>query len=296
MISLMSQRGVILKLKFIAIILFLLIVYMILPSSGLWVNDVNLNTQDSRSSLFSSYASSKEEFVSKADIILNPDVDFIVHPATSYTRDGKSSPNTTLHLTSGWIRSGNYNTGKIHGALDTDVTGQNTLTNCNGGYDACESVALIAPVSGTVTKVVNNAGHEKEYFGDMVHTSMVAIQARGAFEGWTIYVMHLASIPDYIIEGYTIKQGDYIGFQSSQGRSTGPHVHLDVRSGNAKVPITEWMPHLTTHSSIKSVKDSTSVKARLNLQGWVDTDVTRFDTNPKYESEVIIPDQFKTAK
>lgn len=283
------------KIKLIPILIFLLVIYMILPSSGNWFNNVSLASQDNRKALFASYASSssREEFASQASTIKNPEVNYIVHPATSYTRDGKINPNATMQLTSGWIRSGSYNTGHVHGALDTDLTGYNALHSCPAGYYDCDDIALIAPVTGVVTKVVNNAGHEKEYYGDMTNTSMIAIQATGAFEGWTIYVMHLSSIPDYITEGYTINQGDYIGFQCSQGRSTGSHVHMDVRSGNAKVSITEWMPYLTSHSSIKSVNDMTGVKARIALQGWIDSDIVRFNQNPKYESEVIIPDNFK---
>lgn len=283
------------KLKLIPVIVFLLVIYMLLPSDGVWFNDVTLATQDNRKSLFASYTSSREEFASKADILRNPEVNYIVHPVTSYSRDGKNSPNATMYLTSGWIRTGSYNTGRVHGALDTDIVGYNDLDSCPAGYHDCDDVALIAPITGVVEKVVNNVGKESQYYEDQVNTSMVAIKATGAFEGWTVYVMHLSSIPNYITEGYTINQGDYIGFQCSQGRSTGSHVHVEVRSGGSDVPIGEWMPYLTTHSSIKTVEDHTGGIATLSLQGWLSKDVTKLNTNPKYESTVTIPDQFKIS-
>jgi murein DD-endopeptidase MepM/ murein hydrolase activator NlpD len=267
-----------LKLKLCLIGLALLVIYVILPSGGIWFNDVELNSQDGRNSQFLSKLSSNE-FVAKAAESLNPDIDYIVYPSTAISKNGDNTATGILYLTSGWVRTGSYRTNDIHGALDTDVKGDGTV--------------LIAPVSGVVETVVNNVGYEEDYYMDQIHTSIISIKATGAFEGRSFYIMHLVDIPDYIVPGYEIKQGDYIGTQSAQGRATGSHVHFEVRSGGAKVDISEWFTHLTTHSSITRIEDSTGTPSR-SRQGWIEEDVSLFSNNPKYEMEVVVPPQYKT--
>lgn len=45
--------------------------------------------------------------------------------------------------------------------------------------------------------------------------------------GWTVVMMHMDSLT--VSEGQTVKKGDHLGCSGNTGRSTGPHLHLEVR-------------------------------------------------------------------
>ncbi len=45
--------------------------------------------------------------------------------------------------------------------------------------------------------------------------------------GWTVVMMHMDSLT--VSEGQTVKKGDHLGYSGNTGRSTGPHLHLEVR-------------------------------------------------------------------
>lgn len=46
--------------------------------------------------------------------------------------------------------------------------------------------------------------------------------------GWTVVMMHMDSLT--VSEGQTVQKGDHLGYSGNTGRSTGPHLHLEVRS------------------------------------------------------------------
>lgn len=46
--------------------------------------------------------------------------------------------------------------------------------------------------------------------------------------GWTVVMMHMDSLT--VSEGQTVKKGDHLGCSGNTGRSTGPHLHLEVRN------------------------------------------------------------------
>lgn len=46
--------------------------------------------------------------------------------------------------------------------------------------------------------------------------------------GWTVVMMHMDSLT--VSEGQTVKKGDHLGYSGNTGRSTGPHLHLEVRN------------------------------------------------------------------
>lgn len=47
-------------------------------------------------------------------------------------------------------------------------------------------------------------------------------------EGWTVVMMHMDSLT--VSQGQQVKKGDHLGYSGNTGRSTGPHLHLEVRN------------------------------------------------------------------
>lgn len=50
--------------------------------------------------------------------------------------------------------------------------------------------------------------------------------------GWTVIFMHMDSLT--VSAGQTVKKGDHLGYSGNTGRSTGPHLHLEVRNPEDK--------------------------------------------------------------
>lgn len=48
--------------------------------------------------------------------------------------------------------------------------------------------------------------------------------------GWTVVMMHMDSLT--VSAGQQVKKGDHLGYSGNTGRSTGPHLHLEVRDPN----------------------------------------------------------------
>lgn len=83
-----------------------------------------------------------------------------------------------------------------------------------------------AAAPGTIVEVAR--GRE---FGRFVR-----IRHAGQFE--TVYA-HLSAVPRGLRMGQAVTADDVIGFVGSTGRSTGPHLHFEVRrSGHAVDPLT----------------------------------------------------------
>lgn len=47
-------------------------------------------------------------------------------------------------------------------------------------------------------------------------------------EGWTVVMMHMDSLA--VSAGQKVEKGDFVGYSGNTGRSTGPHLHLEVRN------------------------------------------------------------------
>jgi murein DD-endopeptidase MepM/ murein hydrolase activator NlpD len=92
----------------------------------------------------------------------------------------------------------------------------------HAGIDyACElATAIHATAAGTITYVGRRGGYGK----------CVEIQHRYGFK--TIYA-HLSEY--YVLEGMAINAGKVIGFVGTTGRSTGYHLHYEVRKNNRPI-------------------------------------------------------------
>jgi murein DD-endopeptidase MepM/ murein hydrolase activator NlpD len=84
-----------------------------------------------------------------------------------------------------------------------------------------------APVHVTADGMVLDAGEHSGY-------GRVVIVDHGF--GLTTWYAHLSSYA--VIAGTRVKRGEVIGYTGISGRSTGPHVHYEVRMNNA--PVNPW--------------------------------------------------------
>ena len=84
---------------------------------------------------------------------------------------------------------------------------------------------IYAAASGTVTGARFNGGYG----------NWVQIQHEGEYE--TVYG-HMTAYAEGIVEGVWVERGQLIGFVGSTGRSTGPHLHFELRqNGKTTDPI-----------------------------------------------------------
>lgn len=269
--------------------------YLILPTDGYSWEDVNNKTYNATvASSSGSFSSDKfiEDIEKKEEAEEakkeNPTIDYIVHPNTSYNRTGTVKENTYIGITavehySGW---------RGHHALDTSIGGEASIGSCISGNTSCYDTVLISPVTGIVSEVTNNGHDYVSHFEDHSNNTRVAIDGTGAFEGYTFYILHLSSIPQDLKVGDVIHQGDYIGCQCSQGNSYGDHVHFNVYQGGARVPVSMWFNKLALHSSITEI---TSLKGTLTVDydGIDQSNLDIVNSNPRYDSVVEIPDEYK---
>ncbi len=80
--------------------------------------------------------------------------------------------------------------------------------------------------------------------------------------GYTTLYAHLSEIPRQIRPGTRVDRGEMIGISGSTGRSTGPHVHYEVRDGEDKPvnPILFFAPSMTPlqyKSLVEATEEST---------------------------------------
>ena len=80
------------------------------------------------------------------------------------------------------------------------------------------------PVKSTATGVVNFAGVQNGY-GNIVRISLQS--------GYEIMFAHLSAID--VKNGQTVNAGDIIGKVGSTGRSTGPHLHYEIRKDGTPI-------------------------------------------------------------
>ena len=78
------------------------------------------------------------------------------------------------------------------------------------------------PVVATADGVVTNVQHSAEGFGKLIKVTHPM--------GFTTYYGHLKLID--VNTNQVVRKGEVIGYSGNTGRSTGPHLHYEVRFGN----------------------------------------------------------------
>ena len=96
-------------------------------------------------------------------------------------------------------------------------SGQETI---HRGIDvaARAGTAVLAPADGTVTVAT-------EHFEPSPTSGTVIVIDHG--NGWTTFYAHLGSLG--VTEGHSVARGDEIATVGSTGKSTGPHLHFEIR-------------------------------------------------------------------
>lgn len=76
--------------------------------------------------------------------------------------------------------------------------------------------------------------------------------------GYSTLYAHLSEIPSGIRPGKEVKRGEAIGISGSTGRSTGPHVHYEVRDADDRTinPIFFFAPSMTPQEYGKLVQET----------------------------------------
>lgn len=76
--------------------------------------------------------------------------------------------------------------------------------------------------------------------------------------GYSTLYAHLSKIPDGIRPGRKVTRGEAIGISGSTGRSTGPHVHYEVRDAEGRTinPIFFFAPSMTPQEYRKLVEET----------------------------------------
>jgi murein DD-endopeptidase MepM/ murein hydrolase activator NlpD len=91
--------------------------------------------------------------------------------------------------------------------------------------------AIWTPISAAAQGVVTFTGYRGHY-----GTSVIITHKETGYQ--TIYA-HLQQ--SSVIEGQRIRRGDLIGYMGTSGRSTGPHLHYEIRKNNRTVNPMEYI-------------------------------------------------------
>ncbi|WP_233255585.1 M23 family metallopeptidase [Naasia lichenicola] len=102
-------------------------------------------------------------------------------------------------------------------------------TDFTGGYGA----DIVAIADGTVKTVIEQSG------GLGVH---VIIEHQIDGEMYTSIYGHMQFGSVGVVEGQTVKAGDFVGLLGNTGDSTGPHLHFELHpGGGAAVDAFKWL-------------------------------------------------------
>lgn len=264
-------------------LLFILVLYLILPfGSEYSMNDII--EQPSISGTFRSLMA--EEFAAQAIAYNNPKTDDWVIPVTAIHRGGQVLSAIDIFSNSGPL---DKRDGGLHGAYDFAYPSDSVGTKCpHSRKDVCADVCLIAPISGTVCKVRNTTsnGHTNWGIQSDKAISYICIKGEGNNNGLCLVVEHLSDIPKSLTVGSHVEQGQFIGYQCSQGIGTGSHAHTHATtnttsptSRDGRLSDINDAKNYVLHSSVGNLVDKSNDFTKEVL------DV--INSKPHYESEVV---------
>lgn len=113
------------------------------------------------------------------------------------------------------------------------------------------------PVNATGDGVVRRASQNSAYgtFVDIRHPEA----------GYITRYAHLSEIADDLRRGEEVKRGDTIGYSGNSGRTTGPHLHYEVRTpeGETLDPMPFFVPDMTPKAYRQLVQRTERYEARM---------------------------------
>ena len=156
-----------------------------------------------------------------------------------YYSDGVEIKENTMTLTGveGYVNpTTSIKCSSPYGYRTHPVTGEKN--SFHGGLDIGVDSPIYAAKSGTVTHITDYVtiinAKESNYASGYGYGNYVIITHEDGVS--TLYAhMKYGSIPDSIYEGATVEQGQPIGHTGSTGRSTGTHLHYEVRINGERV-------------------------------------------------------------
>ncbi|KZE35106.1 M23 family metallopeptidase [Crenobacter luteus] len=134
-------------------------------------------------------------------------------------------------------------------------------------YAAPTGTPIRAPADGVVTTAETQNGYG----------NVVMVRHNGKLT--TVYG-HLSRFAAGVREGKTVRAGDLIGYVGSTGRSTGPHLHFEVRVNNQPVdPASAALPSpgLTPAQKLAFREKSAELSNRLALLRAIPVNVAQLD-------------------
>jgi LysM repeat protein len=149
------------------------------------------------------------------DVVIVPDGDASGHTAvspTSKSRTPSTKPTARIRGTGGPDLTGYFIRPVYGGVISQGLHGYNAVD-----FAANRGTTLVAAASGSVI-IARNSGWNGGYGKYIVIAHSNGTQSLYA---------HLSEVVTY--EGASVEQGQLIGYSGNTGKSTGPHLHFEVR-------------------------------------------------------------------
>jgi murein DD-endopeptidase MepM/ murein hydrolase activator NlpD len=108
-----------------------------------------------------------------------------------------------------------------------------------------EGAPITAPGKGVISRVDFSASYGK------------VVEIKHEKTGYTTRYAHLSRIPDRIEKGYEVERGETFAYSGNTGRSTGPHLHYEVRNteeDRAINPVYFFAPSMTPEQYQKMLR------------------------------------------
>ncbi len=158
---------------------------------------------------------------------------------------------------------------------ETVLTASTPAIYCKGTRTLPTNMGtFVIPASGSVSAIDKSGSHKggkavdiaNGRGGDIFAAASGTVTFAGAWgtygnavmikhtNGYSTLYGHLETI--YVTVGQSVSQGSTIGFMGDTGRSTGTHLHLEIRTpDNEKDYILAWFPGLTLGKRVSALSD-----------------------------------------